>query len=79
MKAILNIQLFRHGGGENMQLEKQIILSYGITTIPNTSTLIPTLNKPRINLRIHLRHDTNLPIWGVLGFVRRRLIQGYGL
>ena len=46
-----------------MQLKKQIILSYGITTIPNTSTLIPTLDKPRINLRIHLRHDTNLTIW----------------
>ena len=46
-----------------MQLKKQIILSYGITTIPNTSTLIPTLDKPRINLRIYLRHDTNLTIW----------------
>ena len=43
-----------------MQLKKQIVLSYGITTIPNTSTLIPTLDKPRINLRIYLRHDTNL-------------------
>ena len=46
-----------------MQLKKQIILSYGVTTIPNTSTLIPTLDKPRINLRIYLRHDTNLTIW----------------
>ena len=46
-----------------MQLKKQIILSYGVTTIPNTSTLIPTLNKPQINLRIYLRHDTNLTIW----------------
>ena len=46
-----------------MQLEKKIVLSYGVTTIPNTSTLIPTLDKPRINLRIYLRHDTNLTIW----------------
>ena len=47
-----------------MQLKKQIVLSYGITAIPNTSMLIiPMLDKPRINLRIHLRHDTNLTIW----------------
>ena len=63
-----------------MQLKKQIVLPYSVTAIPNTSMLIiPTLDKPRINLRIYLRHDTNLTIWRGLGFVRRRLIQGYGL
>ena len=44
-----------------MQLKKQIVLPYSVTAIPNTSMLIiPTLDKPRINLRIYLRHDTNL-------------------
>lgn len=59
-----------------MQLKKQIVLSYGITAIPNTSTLIiPMLDKPRINLRIHLHTIQTLLFGGSSGLSEEDLFK----